>query len=105
MDIFLFASQVELNRYDFQDFDLSLYIAPAVGWFVFQVAVDDLFKNVWGVVFLGALFHGWACVWSSMNVYYVSYMGIISCKVTTCGRFAMSCAWWQVSCTSGEYGR
>ena len=47
MLIFLFMSQIELNQYDFQNFNLSLYIAPSFPWFVLHITIIDFYKKLW----------------------------------------------------------
>lgn len=47
MLIFLFMSQIELNQYDFQNFNLSLYIAPSCFWFVLHITIIDFYKKLW----------------------------------------------------------
>ena len=47
MLIFLFMSQIELNQYDFQNFNLSLYIAPSFVWFVLHITIIDFYKKLW----------------------------------------------------------
>ena len=47
MLIFLFMSQIELNQYDFQNFNLSLYIAPSFAWFVLHITIIDFCKKLW----------------------------------------------------------
>lgn len=47
MLIFLFVSQIELNQYDFQNFNLSLYIAPSFVWFFLHISIIDFYKKLW----------------------------------------------------------
>lgn len=47
MFIFLFMSQTKLNQYDFQDFNLSLYIAPSIIWFFLHISIIDFYEKLW----------------------------------------------------------
>lgn len=47
MLIFLFMSQIKLNQYDFQNFNLSLYIAPSCAWFVLHISIIDFYEKLW----------------------------------------------------------
>lgn len=47
MLIFLFMSQIKLNQYDFQNFTLSLYIAPSCVWFLLHISIIDFYKQLW----------------------------------------------------------
>lgn len=47
MLIFLFMSQPKLNQYDFQNYNLSLYIAPSCVWFLLHISIIDFYKKLW----------------------------------------------------------